>query len=375
MADPVETLVIHPGALGDVLQAVPALTALGRLGSQLTFAGQPRLGELLQGSGLVLAATPFDTFGLEALFADGPVPARLASRLGRFRRVVSWFGAREPDYAGRLGALAPEVIVAPPVPDDESPLAVWEHLVDTLAPWGVTQPALLHPLPTTERWRIAARTALMALGVDEARPLLIAHPGAGARWKRAPAARFALALERMRGDGGFEVVVHQGPADAEAVEAPALGQRQRGSRRAPLPGGSRAAAHRAPSRAAHLRRVRPRLPRAAFRRALCHRVWLGPHGGPAPVLRDGAAGRRAPGARRLHGDDGRRPGHHGGRQPRRPGGGRAVHRLQHRAAEGAEAERVPRPVGDVPPLLRPQGHAREVFLRLRRPARRVRDAR
>jgi len=59
----------------------------------------------------------------------------------------------------------------------------------------------------------------MALGVDEARPLLIAHPGAGARWERAPAARFALALERMRGDGGFEVVVHQGPADAEAVEA------------------------------------------------------------------------------------------------------------------------------------------------------------
>src|SRR6266545_1400072 len=98
-----------------------------------------------------------------------------------------------------------------------------------LPPCGVTQPALLHPLPTTERWRIAARTALMALGVDEARPLLIAHPGAGARWKRAPAARFALALERMRGDGGFEVVVHQGPADAEAVGALALAQAYIGS--------------------------------------------------------------------------------------------------------------------------------------------------
>jgi hypothetical protein len=211
--------VIHPGALGDVLQAVPALAVLGRLGNRLTFAGQPRLGELLQGSGLVLATTPFDTFGLEALFAEAPVPDRLASRLGRFRRVVSWFAAREPAYAGRLGALVPEVIVAPPVPDDESPLAVWEHLVNTLAPWNVTLPALLHPLPTTERWRIAARTSLMALGVDEARPLLIAHPGAGARWKRAPTARFAQALERIRGNGGFEVVVHQGPADAEAVEA------------------------------------------------------------------------------------------------------------------------------------------------------------
>lgn len=217
--DPVETLVIHPGALGDVLQAVPALSALGRLGHRLSFAGQPRLGELLQGSGLVLAATSFDTFGLESLFAEDEVSTRLATRLSRFERVVSWFGRGEPDYGARLGALVPEVIVASPVPAEESSLAVWEHIVETLAPWGVTPPVELHPLPTTERWRIAARTALMALGVDEARPLLIAHPGAGARWKQAPTARFAQALERMAADGGFEVVVHQGPADAAAVEA------------------------------------------------------------------------------------------------------------------------------------------------------------
>lgn len=217
--EPIDALVIHPGALGDVLQAVPALSSLGRLGHRMTFAGQPRLGELLQGSGLVLAATPFDTFGLEALFTDMPVPDRLASRLSGFRRVVSWFGAREPGYAGRLGALVSEVIVAPPVPDDESPLTVWEHLVETLHPWDVARPSELHALATTERWRIAARTALMALGVDEGRPLLIAHPGAGARWKQAPTARFAQALERLNGDGGFEIVVHQGPADAPAVDA------------------------------------------------------------------------------------------------------------------------------------------------------------
>src|ERR1700675_4682934 len=101
--EPIETSLIHPGALGDVLQVEPALEELGRLGHRLTFAGQRRLGELLQGSGLVLAATPFDTFGLEALFADVPVPDRLASRLRRFQRAVAWFGAREPGYAGRLG--------------------------------------------------------------------------------------------------------------------------------------------------------------------------------------------------------------------------------------------------------------------------------
>jgi len=218
-SEPIDTLVIHPGALGDVLQAVPALASLGRLGHRITFVGQPRLGELLVGSGLVLASTSFDTFGIEALFSDAPVPDRLASRLGRFRRVISWFGVRELAYGSRLRTFVPEVIVAAPVPSDDSPLTVWEHLVETLGKWGVTRPSEHHALPTTERWRIAARTTLMSLGVDESRPLLIAHPGAGARWKEAPAARFAQALERMAADGGFEVLIHQGPADGNAVNA------------------------------------------------------------------------------------------------------------------------------------------------------------
>lgn len=218
-ASPLETLVVHPGALGDVLQAVPALGALGRLGHRLTFAGQPRLGELLQGSGLVLAATSFDTFGFEALFVEGPPPERLVARLQRFQRAVSWFGSKEEAYRKQLGALVPECIVAPPVPADDSPLTVWEHLADTLTPWGVTLPVALHHLPTSERWRIAARSALMAAGADLGRPLLVAHPGAGARWKEAPSARLARALESMAADGGFEVVVHQGPADGKAVDA------------------------------------------------------------------------------------------------------------------------------------------------------------
>jgi len=218
-ASPLETLVVHPGALGDVLQAVHALGALGRLGHRLTFAGQPRLGELLQGSGLVLAATSFDTFGFEALFVEGPPPERLVARLQRFQRAVSWFGSKEDAYRKQLGALVPECIVAPPMPADDSPLTVWEHLADTLAPWGVTPPVELHHLPTSERWRIAARSALMAAGADLGRPLLVAHPGAGARWKEAPSARLARALESMAADGGFELVVHQGPADGKAVDA------------------------------------------------------------------------------------------------------------------------------------------------------------
>jgi len=69
---------------------------------------------------------------------------------------------------------------------------------------GRDAPSEHHALPTTERWRIAARTTLMSLGVDESRPLLIAHPGAGARWKEPPATRFAQALERMAADAALK---------------------------------------------------------------------------------------------------------------------------------------------------------------------------
>src|SRR5215831_10593098 len=106
-AHPLDTLVVHPGALGDVLQAVPALRA----------------------------RTSFDTFGLEALFVEGPPPVSLRSRLGQFPRAVSWFGARDPCYRRQLAALIPASIVAAPVPKAGALRTVWEYLVDTLAPW------------------------------------------------------------------------------------------------------------------------------------------------------------------------------------------------------------------------------------------------
>jgi biotin-(acetyl-CoA carboxylase) ligase len=42
------TLAVHPGALGDVLLAIPALRALRAQGDPLVLAAQPRLGALLE---------------------------------------------------------------------------------------------------------------------------------------------------------------------------------------------------------------------------------------------------------------------------------------------------------------------------------------
>jgi lipopolysaccharide heptosyltransferase III len=219
-------LVIHPGALGDVLQAVPALRALAALdgGVRVSLAAQPRLAELLAGAGAVGEAVSFDSLGLEGLFADAPVPAALADRLGRYDAVVSWFGARAAPYPERLRALAPRAIVAPPVPDASGAAPVWRHLLSTLAPLGVkpdghNRAALVAPLAVSLEWRERARAAITTLRMAGNRPVLLVHPGAGGDWKRWPPALFAEAIAQAAAATGCAVLLHEGPADAEATAA------------------------------------------------------------------------------------------------------------------------------------------------------------
>ena len=205
------TLAIHPGALGDVLQAVPALRAL-RAQGPLTFAGQSRFGELLRGLGLVDAALSFDGLGLSALFTREPLPGALVVRLSRFDRVVSWFGAREAIYRERLGATARDVAIASPVPGDASHSPVWRHLLATI---GTASPPDLAPLDLPATWRQEAGRALGHLGVASGRPLLVIHPGAGAAWKRWPVEHLAHVIGRARREAGAQALIHQGPADRD----------------------------------------------------------------------------------------------------------------------------------------------------------------
>ncbi|HET7876575.1 MAG TPA: glycosyltransferase family 9 protein [Methylomirabilota bacterium] len=216
VAEQERILVIHPGALGDVLQAVPALRALGT-GARLTFAGQPRLGRLLAGTGVVEAAWGFDGLGLEALFAPGDIPARLRARLEPFDRAVSWFGARDPGYAERLRSLIAAAIVALPAPDGDGREPVWRYLVSTLAPWGIAAPGSLEPLRAPEAWRTLGRVALAEIGARDDRPLLFVHPGAGGAWKRCPAAFLAGVIRSAANTTACQVLIHRGPADAEAA--------------------------------------------------------------------------------------------------------------------------------------------------------------
>jgi lipopolysaccharide heptosyltransferase III len=218
-AAPSPILAIHPGALGDVLQAVPALRALRGLGDggRVTFAGQPRLAHLLVGAGAVDEALSIDALGLTALFAAEPPTQEVRDRLGRFERAVSWFASGAEPYPAQLRAAVRHVLLARPVPGPDGP-PVWRHLLETLAPWGIARESLV-PLHVPPAWRERGRSAVAQALPHPNRPPLLVHPGAGGSGKRWAAARFAVVLDDVRRRTGCPLLVHEGPADAAAVAA------------------------------------------------------------------------------------------------------------------------------------------------------------
>jgi ADP-heptose:LPS heptosyltransferase len=210
-----QTLAIHPGPLGDVVLTIPALRALRARhpADAIVLAGQSRIGELLVALDVVEGHVRFERLGLDQLFVGEPAADGLET-VRAAERVVCWFGSRDPGFARRLATLSPGAIVDAAWTPDE---LVWRHLVASVG--AAPAEADRGPVPVPADLVADGKRALEGAGWDGVTPLCIVHPGASGAAKRWSTDGYAEVLGRLSGRGRVAIVVHEGPADHDAVRA------------------------------------------------------------------------------------------------------------------------------------------------------------
>jgi ADP-heptose:LPS heptosyltransferase len=203
-------VIIFPGALGDLLLALPALRALRARHADahvIAVVNEPLRG-IAAVAGVADATVALDAADSAALFAGEQLPSWMANE----PVLYSWLGATDPSVRKRVSAAARSATFLRVERGSAAVHAAKAYARAVGAPLaGLASRARIVPPPSP-----AADDLFRGVGAT----VLAVHAGAGARSKRWDAAGFVQVAHWWRGEGGT-VVSLAGPAELE--EPPLVG--------------------------------------------------------------------------------------------------------------------------------------------------------
>ena len=212
-------LIIHPGALGDVLLALPAIRMIRRrfASHAMVLVAQNRIGQLLRVCGEVDRVWSTEGSVLSALYSEHPalrVPIREA--LSRTTHVVGWLPDRDGRLARNVRHLGIQhVRLVSPHDAMLRSCHLSERYMETLTTWG----------GHFEGGRMAfSPLAIQGAGhgddvrdAHDTRAVFI-HPGSGSPHKCLPCEPLGRLVRDVARDAAIRIVICEGPNDRDAVE-------------------------------------------------------------------------------------------------------------------------------------------------------------
>jgi heptosyltransferase-3 len=209
-------VILHPGGLGDLLLAVPAILGLRErfCSHQLLLCGQDEPSRFLAECGLVDRSVSFQTTACTALFGGRrPDDPSFVDCLSRCDCAVAWTG----DESGILrNALKRCGVAVAVVQSPFDPTLTSAHQSERYAEVANVQLPSITRLSLPEALKAEARAHLARVATGK-RPVALIHPGSGSRHKCVKPELLLPVLEGLEAEG-FELLLLQGPADEAMIE-------------------------------------------------------------------------------------------------------------------------------------------------------------
>jgi ADP-heptose:LPS heptosyltransferase len=201
-------LVVHQGAMGDLVCIFPVIAALRRSFHPIGLMSQGHLGKLAAAEGLVEASFPIEAAWTSSLFTGRAHPEAW-SRLAPFAHILC-VSASEPLALSLQAISGAAVCRVPPRPPAAEGVHVTDHVLRHVRACG-------WPADTDPTAREGGPICFPRS--DDGRPArALLHPGAGSPRKRWPLENFLALAQRLRARGwqtGFMI----GPAEDDLLPA------------------------------------------------------------------------------------------------------------------------------------------------------------